>query len=160
MAVERRQAYEQFYRDVRSDVLRSVVYALDDQDLAVECVDEAMVRAYERWDELATMTNPTGWVYRVAINLGHNRWRRLRLERRKPVKPDPQPADIEGVADPAIARALAQLSLDQRTVIVARFHLDWSLEQIADALGDPIGTIKSRLHRGLNRLEMLLQESR
>ena len=157
--VERQTAFEVFYREERAGVLRALAYALDDPDLAVECIDEAMARAYERWDSVAQMGNPTGWVFRVAMNVGHNRWRRLKLERRKPVRPDPQPADIEGVADPAIARALAQLPVDQRTVVVLRYHLDWSLEQIAEAVGSPIGTVKSRLHRTLARLETLLKES-
>ena len=157
--VDRQTAFEAFYREERPSVLRAVVFAMNDRDLAVECVDEAMVRTYERWDQIAGMSNPTGWVFRVAMNLGHNRMRRLRLERTKPMRGHPHPADIEGVADPAVARALAGLPLDQRTVIVMRFHLDWSIEQIAAALGDPIGTVKSRLHRGLRRLETMLKES-
>lgn len=157
--MERQAAFEDFYRRERAGVLRALAYALDDPDLAVECVDEAMARAYERWDSVAQMTSRTGWVFRVAMNHGRNRWRRLKLERRKPPRPDPQPADIEGVSDPAIARALAQLSVDHRTVVVLRYHLDWSLEQIAEAMHDPIGTVKSRLHRALGRLETLLEES-
>lgn len=157
--MERQRAFEAFYRQERTGVLRALTYALNDRDLAVECVDEAMVRAYERWDSVAGMANPTGWVFRVAMNLGHNRWRRLKLERRKVPPPMPQPVDVEGISDPAIARALSQLSVDQRTTVVLRYHLDWTLEQIAEAMQDPIGTVKSRLHRALGRLETLLEES-
>jgi RNA polymerase sigma-70 factor (ECF subfamily) len=39
---------------------------------------------------------------------------------------------------------------------VLRFHLDWSLEQIAAALGVPVGTVKSRLHRALSSLRETL----
>lgn len=72
---------------------------------------------------------------------------------------DPSP-DLSAVADPSLARALAQLDFDQRTVVVLRFHLDWSTDQIATALEIPPGTVKSRLHRGLRRLETLLKETR
>jgi RNA polymerase sigma factor (sigma-70 family) len=102
------------------------------------------------------MANPAGWVYRVAVNLGY-RGRRTALERRRPVLPDRDRADTDEVADPAIARALAALPLDQREVIVLRFHLDWSVDAIADALGCPSGTVKSRLHRGLQRLGRTLE---
>lgn len=71
---------------------------------------------------------------------------------------DRPPPDVEGVEDPAIATALDLLPIDQRTVIVARFHLDWAVDQIAEALGVPAGTVKSRLHRGLRRLEALPKE--
>ncbi len=149
--------FEEFYRAERTNVLRAVVYALDDPDLGVESTDEAMARAYERWDAVGGMANPSGWVFRVAVNCGRNRVRRRLLERRKPVPPDRDRPDIEGVADPAIARALAQLPLEQRMVVVLRFHLDWSIDEIADAVGCATGTVKSRLHRALQKLEAMLE---
>jgi DNA-directed RNA polymerase specialized sigma24 family protein len=42
-------------------------------------------------------------------------------------------------------------------VVVLRFHLDWPVDEIATALGCPTGTVKSRLHRGLRRLEKALE---
>jgi len=156
---EQQVTFETFYRSERLSVLRAVVYALDDKDLAVECVDEALTRAYERWDSVSRMDNPTGWVFRVAVNFGHNRRRRGRLESVNAPPAPPTVPDIEGVSDPALARALARLSVEHRTVVVLRFHLDWSIEQVAGALGISHGTVKSRLHRGLRRLESLLEES-
>jgi DNA-directed RNA polymerase specialized sigma24 family protein len=41
-------------------------------------------------------------------------------------------------------------------VVVLRYHLDWSLDEIADAVGCATGTVKSRLHRALQRLESML----
>jgi len=148
--------FEAFYRAERPDILRAVIMALDDRDLALDCVDEALVRAYERWDSLESMTNPAGWVFRVAVNCGLNRHRRRRLERLRPLRPDPRSSDLDGVADPAMARALARLSVEQRTVVILRYHLDWTIEQVATALDISAGTVKSRLHRALRRLETLL----
>jgi RNA polymerase sigma-70 factor (ECF subfamily) len=62
------------------------------------------------------------------------------------------------MADPAVAAAVALLPLDQRAVVVLRFYLDWSTEEVATALGIAEGTVKSRLHRALRRLETSLQE--
>jgi RNA polymerase sigma-70 factor (ECF subfamily) len=155
--VERYGVFDEFYRAERSNVLRAVVFALDDADLGLESTDEALARAYERWDEVGAMRNPAGWVFRVAVNLGRNRLRRRLLERRKPVPPDRDRPDIEGVADPAVAHALAQLPLDQRVVVVLRFHLDWSIDEIAEAVDCASGTVKSRLHRALHRLGTMLE---
>lgn len=155
--MERYGVFEEFYRAERSNVLRAVVYALDDADLGIESTDEALARAYERWDEVGAMRNPSGWVFRVAVNCGRNRVRRKLLERRRPVPPDRDRPDIEGVADPAIARALTRLPLDQRMVVVLRFHLDWSIDEIAEAVGCAAGTVKSRLHRALHKLETMLE---
>jgi len=156
--VERHEAFETFYRRERDPVLRSVSYTLNDRDLAVECTDEAMARAYERWDQLVGGPNPTGWVFRVAVNLGRNRFRRRKVERARAEPAMVDLPDVE-VADPALHRALAALPEDQRAVVVLRYHLDWSTEQMADALGVAVGTVKSRLHRGLRRLETILEES-
>lgn len=156
--MERGKRFEDFYEAERTSVLRAVAFALGDVDLGAETTDEAMARAYERWDVVGQMGNPGGWVYRVAVNLGYNRSRRRALERRRPVGLDRDPTDCEGIADPAIARALATLPVDQREVVVLRFHLDWTVDAIAEALEVPSGTVKSRLHRALARLESLLEE--
>jgi RNA polymerase sigma-70 factor (ECF subfamily) len=155
--LERIGSFDEFYRSHRTTVLRAVVFALDDLDLATEVVDEALARAYERWDQVAAMGNPAGWVYRVALNHARNRLRRRRLERRKPPPTGRDAPGLEGAADPAVARALAALPLDLRSVVVLRFHLDWSVDDIAAALDCPAGTVKSRLHRALRRLETMLE---
>lgn len=157
---ERRLRFEDFYRAERARLVGAVVFALGDTDLGIEASDEALVRAYERWTDVAAMANPMGWVYRVAINVGYKRNRRLALERRRHVPPDRAVADLEGVTDPAVTRALAERPFDQREVIVLRFHLDWTIDEIAEALGCPSGTVKSRLHRGLRRLETKLEARR
>jgi RNA polymerase sigma-70 factor (ECF subfamily) len=154
---ERRLRFEDFYRAERARLVGAVVFALGDTDLGVEASDEALVRAYARWSDVAAMANPMGWVYRVAINIGYKRNRRLALERRRHIPPDREVADLEGVPDPAVTRALAELPFDQREVIVLRFHLDWTIDEIAEALGCPSGTVKSRLHRGLRRLKTKLE---
>jgi RNA polymerase sigma-70 factor, ECF subfamily len=157
--LERGGAFEDFYRSERATILRTVAFALGNVDLAAESVDEALARAYERWHEVAAMANRAGWVYRVALNLARNRLRRLDLERRKPPPGGREAPDLVGVADPAIARALTRLPLDLRSVVVLRYHLDWTVDEIAAALDCPTGTIKSRLHRALRRLERMLEVS-
>jgi RNA polymerase sigma factor (sigma-70 family) len=156
-AVDRPLAFEHFYRTERPGLLRAVQFTIEDRDLATEAIDEAFVRAYERWDSVRAMGNPCGWVYMVAVNWARNRLRRRGVERRKPPHPE-LPRELEGVADPALAAAIAQLPLDQRSVVVMRFHLDWSVDEVAEALGVAPGTVKSRLHRALRRLESMLEE--
>ncbi len=88
-------AFEDFYRAERQAIVRAVTSTLNDRDLATESADEAFARAYERWPEVAQMDNPSGWVYRVAVNLGRNRLKRLDLERRRPPPPGRDVPDID-----------------------------------------------------------------
>ena len=138
--------FEDFYREERPQILRSITFTVRDPDLALEVTDEAFARACERWDQLQATGNRPGWVYRVALNLARNRWRRLSLERRKPPSP-PAAAWLDQFADPALARALEDLPLDQRAVVVAA------------ALDIAPGTVKSRLHRALRWLAEQLTET-
>jgi RNA polymerase sigma-70 factor (ECF subfamily) len=57
-----------------------------------------------------------------------------------------------------VGLALAGLALEHRTVVVLRYYLDWSHEQIAERLRIPVGTVKSRLSRALDQLGNKLGE--
>lgn len=157
--MERERTFEHFYRAERAPLVRAVVFTINDRDLAVEVTDEALARAFGRWTEVGVMASPAGWTYRVAVNLARNRFRRLGLERRK-ATPWTPPEGPPEVADPALAAALAKLPLDQRAVVVLRYHLDWSVDDAAAALGVAPGTVKSRLHRALQRLAADLEAHR
>jgi len=59
-----------------------------------------------------------------------------------------------------IGRELGRLPVDQRTVMVLHFYLDLPLTDVADILNVPVGTAKSRLHRGLQTLRSAMAEER
>lgn len=150
--------FDAFYRRERASLYRSLALTLTDHDLAAEAVDEAMVRAYQHWRRLSRYDNPSGWVYRVGLNWAISRTRRSR--RRPPVADLPMHVEQPQLPDPQLAAAVAALPTRQRAVVVLRFDRDWSLEQIAEALGVPTGTVKSRLHRALAALRSTLEDHR
>ncbi len=145
--------FDVFYRVTWIEVYRPLAASLGDRDLAREAVDEAMVRAFDRWSSVRDFENRGGWVYRVAYRWAIDRLRRRARERRYlPWLSQPSETGEIGDVEPRLGRALASLSLEQRSVIVLACAFDWSERQIADALGIRPGTVKSRLHRGLQRL--------
>jgi RNA polymerase sigma-70 factor (ECF subfamily) len=75
----------------------------------------------------------------------------------EPVGRDPFAAFIEREA--LLAR-LDALTADERVVVVLRFWADLPLEDIAERLRWPLGTVKSRLHRALGRLRVALSQDR
>jgi len=143
-------SFEVFYRDRWQRIYRAVAVGVKDSDLAREAVDEAMARAYERWRAVAKMSNPEGWVFRVAMNWATSRLRRRALRVRELETPvvtyQPEP-------EPGIVAAVRSLPRRQRDVVIARCLLDMSEVDTANALGIPVGTVKSRLSRGLARLK-------
>lgn len=140
--------FEAFYAARWDEVCRTLAVSLRDADLAREAADEAMVRAYAGWRRVGGMSNPAGWVYRVAFNWAIDQIRRERKKSRlsNPVEwtlPTPRPD---------LAAALDALSVEQRAVVVLRVVHDWAEEDVAYALDIPVGTVKSRLSRALEKL--------
>ncbi|HLF42547.1 MAG TPA: sigma-70 family RNA polymerase sigma factor [Acidimicrobiia bacterium] len=147
-------SFEGFYRASWQQIYRAVAISINDPDLGREAVDEAMVRAYERWKKVSTMANPEGWVFRVALNWAVSRLRRRKLRFRsgEPVGffQNPEMADLR------LVEAVRRLPHRQREVVVARYLLDMSEADTAQALGIPRGTVKSRLSRALSTLKEVL----
>lgn len=152
-AVTAAGSFDSFYRRERGPLFRALALTLGDADLAADAVDEAMARAYQRWGTVSRYDNAAGWVYRVALN-----WAISSLRRRRRLVPSSADGSVGAPQhpDPALVQAVRSLPVAQRSVVVLRFHLDWSLEQISVALGIPVGTVKSRLHRALTSLRETL----
>lgn len=149
--------FEAFYEERYDPIFRAVALSIGDAQAAADCTQEAMVRAWRRWQQVAGLGNRSGWVYRTAMNLARSRFRKLRREvlgvfgdRRQPPPSPP---------DPALAEALSGLPDGQRQVVVLRFYLDWSLERTAETLEVAVGTVKSRQHRALARLRDVLEDT-
>ncbi|MGH9077991.1 MAG: sigma factor-like helix-turn-helix DNA-binding protein [Acidimicrobiales bacterium] len=146
-----------FYREARDEVARALTVTLADADLAAEATDEAMARAYQHWGRIGSFDNPGGWVYRVGLNWATSVLRRRR--RPNPTAP-PGPVEMEPMGEPDVARALAELDIRQRAVVVCRYLLGWSEAATAAALDTPVGTVKSRLHRASRTLSTRLSHLR
>jgi RNA polymerase sigma-70 factor (ECF subfamily) len=149
--------FDSFYRGSYGGVVSALAYTLNDVELAQEATDEAMARAFQRWDAIGGYDNPGGWVYRVGLNWARSRIRRL--SRALPFRERNEVADPP-IADPALRHALAELPTELRSVVVCRLLLDWSVGTTAEALELKPGTVKSRLHRALHALETTLAHMR
>lgn len=136
--------FERFYEQHRDSVAHTLAFAFNDQDLGYEAADEAMVRAFRRWTEVSTYENPEGWVFRVGLNWGRS-WirRRVTATLKAPILAAERPtARMEELAaDPDLAAAIGRLRPDHRVVIVLRYQRDWTVAQIATALGVTTGDV-------------------
>lgn len=149
--------FEDFYAAHRDELARALGMALRDSALGTEAADEAFARACQRWGQVSAYANPQGWVFRVGLNWARSWLRRVRREReRRPLLAQPH-ATEDRTRDVDLDRALSTLNDAHRAVIVARFYLDWSVAETAEALGIAAGTVKSRLSRGLEQLRYVLE---
>ena len=143
--------FDVFCRAESARLTKALALALDNQELGRDAAAEAMARAWERWKTVGGYDNPAGWTYRVGLNWGRSRLRRVRREVTTVFMPEETHAAPD--FDDTLTKALAALSTDHRAVVVGRFYLDWSEAELASALDIPTGTAKSRLSRALEQLE-------
>src|SRR5690606_9217274 len=97
----------------------------------------------------------------AVVNQVNSRFRRLALERREAERRSGdargERSPLDDVADGAqLAAALGRLSTRQRTAIVLRYYLDLSEADTAESMGVSVGTVKSSVSRGLERLRTLV----
>lgn len=150
--------FSTFFDAWRDPIRRALALATGDTTLADEAIDEAMTRALTQWEKVGSYERPEGWVYRVGLNFARGVYRKRRWEVLQEIDESsvvwtrPEPSFIE------VIDAVGRLSLKLRSVVVARFYLDWTMAEIAVSLDIPEGTVKSRLSRGLKRLAEDLKE--
>jgi len=152
--------FDAFYVATYSRLLRQLTLMTLDGEQAQDALQEAYVRAWQRWDRISAYDDPEGWVRTVAYRPCVSYWRRLVTARRAApalaaAESVPPVASAEVVA---VRRALAELSTEQRAVLVLHELCDLPVEEIAATLRIPRGTVKSRLSRGRAALADLLRD--
>lgn len=128
---------------------------------ANDLVQEAFVRAWQRWATVGVYADPAAWVRRVAWNLALNRHRRLALFRRwaRWLDREPEPHPTSGSDNRVVlVAALRRLPPHLRRALVLHYLADLSITEIADETGAAVGTVKSWLHRGRTELAKQLTE--
>lgn len=126
---------------------------------AEDAVQEAFVKAIAKGRAFDRVQNPEAWLRTVALNHQRNAWRHATVVRRF-VTTVPGPQSVPGLSPDhvAVVRALADLDADQRHAVVLHYLADLGTAEIAEELGVPEGTVKSRLSRGRSRLAPLLDD--
>ena len=134
---------------------------LRDRQRAEDAVQEALVHA---WRELPGLRDPDrfdAWLHRLVVNAcadvgrSQRRWStEVRMVGLEPTTDD----GASSVADrDQLERGFRRLKPDQRTVVVLHFYLGLPVPEIADTLGIPAGTVKSRLHYATATLRAALE---
>ena len=148
--------FDGLYRGQHRRVVAVLVAVCGEPDLARDAADEAFARAYDRWDRVARMEAPAGWVYRVALNVLRRSLRRRALEMRLLHRQYLPAEDV--VPHPEVWAAVRSLPVRQRTAIGLRFVADLAEADIAAVMGVSRGTVSSTLADARGRLAELLAD--
>ena len=145
----RTESFSDFVVEVEPRLHTALVASLG-IDHAREGTAEALAWAWEHWDRVKVMTNPAGYLYRVA------RTKARRLYRRQRPELPPAPSDEMPWIEPGLPAALARLSDRQRVVVFLVHAAGWSQAEVAEFLKLSHGAVQKHAERGLARLRTAL----
>ena len=139
---------------------------LRDEGKAEEATQEALMAAWRRLRGLRDPDRFGPWLHRLLVNACYREARRSGRRQSFEVHVDPMflpeaTGPIDAVAQLAnrdqVERGFRRLDVDQRTVLVMHYYLGFSLDEAAEVLGIPPGTVRSRLHRAIEAMRAALE---
>ena len=139
------EPFEVLYQREFRSMVRLATALVDAPDQAEEVVQEAFAALYVRY---RVVDNPVAYLRVCVLNGGRKVLRRRRLVRQQPVIT----TENGELVFNHVIDAVRRLPTKQRNVVVLRYEMQLSDQEIADTLGVPVGTVKSTLHRALARL--------
>jgi RNA polymerase sigma-70 factor, ECF subfamily len=156
---DRRAAFVALAEAELDDAYRLAAVILGNPWLAEDAAHDAVVQAWLRYGSLRDPDRFGGWFQRILVNVCRDR---LREQRRRPtaalVEVQAPALDAIGSVDDRLVldAAFDRLSPDHRVVLALRYYGDRTVDQIAELLGIPVGTVKSRLHVAVERMREAL----
>jgi RNA polymerase sigma-70 factor (sigma-E family) len=168
-------SFDAFVQQHARELLRTASVITWDDDEAQDLTQECLLRLARHWPRVRRMQSPLAYARRTLVNLAlDDRRRNARLKTLIPEttadrhngQHPAEPVDLRAEAAidalgqrAELLAAFAELSPQQRTVLMLRYFNDLSETQVAELLGCSTGTVKSSASRGLAKLRELLSDT-
>ncbi len=152
-AAERAAAFSRLLDPSLDREFRVAAVILGNREDAEDAVSDAALRAWQHVSQLRDPDRFGAWFTRIVVNVCRDR-----LRQRRPSSPlafDPMSggdAFSESIERGALIEALGTLTPEHRAVIALHYLEGLTIEQVAEHLGTPVGTVKSRPHYGLSEM--------
>lgn len=159
-------AFNQIMRNHEDRVFSVCLRIMGSRELALDAVQETFLTAFRKADQFKGNSALGTWIYRIAVNTCYDQLRKQKRRAADPIPEHLDPADhsAEDAMDsaalrPELQRALAELPEDFRSAVVLADIEGLGLNQVAEIVGVPVGTVKSRVFRGRRLLADMLRDS-
>jgi RNA polymerase sigma factor (sigma-70 family) len=147
--LEAARTFEAFYAAEARTLFRRLWLVTGNRAEAEDLMQDALVRVWERWDRVGAMEDPTGYLYRTAMNLFRKRYRRGLMAVRRTIGLAPSTDDFADADDRQVVRhVLAMLPPRQRAALVLTEILGFTSMEAGDALGVTGPTVRSLTRHG------------
>jgi RNA polymerase sigma-70 factor (ECF subfamily) len=160
-AVHAVDSFESFVEQNHARLFGALCLLTEDRHEAEEIAQEAFVRILERWDRVRLVEDPTGYLFRTAMNVFRKRYRRALLALRRAVQLAPKDDAFERIeARDMVVRAVATLPTDQRAALIVTSLLGYSSDEAGRILGIRSSTVRARATRARAALRLAIGEER
>ena len=162
-------AYEALVERYGGRVYNIALRITHDADAARDCAQEAFVRAYRALHQYDPAYSFGPWLFRITTNASLNYVQRAQgrevvleelPEEVEPMEAGPEPTAVRREEVEEVLAAMAELSAPYRAALTLRHMQELSYQEVAEALGIPLGTVKTHLHRARAALKAKLAERR
>ena len=166
--------FEQLVRDHQAMVFRTLLRLTGNREHVDDLAQDVFLRLYRALPSFRGEALITTYLSRIAVNVAQDEWKRRRRDERSHVSlSDETSAWEERLAHPdrnaeqqleerefqqTVEEQLQILSQIERTILILYHQEERSYEQISYALGMPIGTVRTHLHRGRKKLREAIQQ--
>lgn len=155
--------FSALYEKYANDVLRFSFFYLGDRQQAEDVTQDVFVRLLTHAPDLAP-GKEKAWLLKVAMNRCRDIWRAAWVKRvvlGSPVMElTPAPGNLEDSLErQELLAAVRKLPADFRDAVLLHYYQGYAINEIAEMLNVPEGTISSRLSRGRKKLQEILKES-
>lgn len=142
-------SFEDMFHTERTRLFRALCVLTGDRAEAEDLAQDAFVRVWSSWDRVGAMDDPTGYLYRTAMNGARSRYRRSVLALKRHLRPSEHRDELSMADDRVeLARSLARLTHKQRAAIVLLDILGLSSAEAGAVLGISSGTVRTQASRG------------
>ena len=147
-------SFEEFFGEHHADLFAALWMITRDRHEAEEIGQDAFLRLWERWDRIAAMDDPEGYLYRTAMNVFRSRKRRTSVAIRRLGRTSPPDDLLEAVERREIlVRALSTLTPRERAAVVLTDVLGFSSDEAGRSLGIKPVTVRVLASRGRGRMQ-------
>lgn len=149
------------FETLRDELTSTLAFFLRNREDAMDIAQEAFLKCWRNREECGKVVNLKAWIYRVALNaardLKRSAWRRKSRAMPEQEPPMEAPGGVELVQQEEERRrvrdAVVLLRTEEREVFLLRQNGELTYEEIADATGRPVGTVKTQMRTALQKLK-------
>ena len=152
---------ETLFHDARGELLGTLYYLIGNMEDAKDALQETFLKCWRKHDQLDSIENLKAWVFRIALNTGRDIRKTAWKRRRQSLAEDaimfstsesPEADLVRNEQIDQLSQAIIRLRPNEQEVFLLRQNGGLTYEQIAEATGLPLGTVKTRMRAAISRL--------